>query len=392
MGQCPSNHCHRDLCRDLPEGGSAPKAKSSEGQDSIRQRLHGDELPEELAGALLRAVASIQATRPGNLNLTKSAPLLSRGVQTEPLTPETEVLPELFFVPDGEPWELVQSDTGSEPASEAEEDHLGGLHPAWSEELMMSGLLPEPPREPVLLDVSADAAASVLPEPHGDSAPEQQGASEQQGPSLEAKDPAGAPKGAPTEAPSSGPAAPPQDGQDKGECQKFLLEHEGIWLRCSDQDPVAALKDQKLWRRDDPNPTHLEALPDLKVQIVASSPSANSAGPSVASILREEPPRLKWSDGSIWVREELQGVWKTSSKARYSVVIRGWKVYWDRKLESSPTQLSMGPIFPNCTVTMLLDAGCQGVYDAGPPSKLKWSDGEVWTRSGFEKASVRLEG
>lgn len=30
-------------------------------QDSIRQRLHGDELPEELAGALLRAVASIQA-------------------------------------------------------------------------------------------------------------------------------------------------------------------------------------------------------------------------------------------------------------------------------------------------------------------------------------------
>ena len=32
-----------------------------------------------------------------------------------------------------------------------------------------------------------------------------------------------------------------------------------------------------------------------EVQIVASSPSANSAGPSVASILREEPPRLKWS-------------------------------------------------------------------------------------------------
>ena len=57
--------------------------------------------------------------------------------------------------------------------------------------------------------------------------------------SGQAKDPAGAPKGAPTEAPSSGPAAPPQDGQDKGECQKFLLEHEGIWLRCSDQDPVA---------------------------------------------------------------------------------------------------------------------------------------------------------
>lgn len=30
----------------------------------------------------------------------------------EPLLHVEQVLPELFFVPDGEPWELVQSDTG----------------------------------------------------------------------------------------------------------------------------------------------------------------------------------------------------------------------------------------------------------------------------------------
>lgn len=118
MGQCSSeNSCSEDLCR-RSRRPPAPLAKHDDsalaGEESTPSPAA--ELPSELAGAVAKAVEASQAERSlATLSVPKCK---SKGVQTEPVTPETEVLPETFFVPDGEPWELAPSTEGSEHISE----------------------------------------------------------------------------------------------------------------------------------------------------------------------------------------------------------------------------------------------------------------------------------
>ena len=144
MGQCSSeNSCQADFCHRSCRSDCGRRKKVEDapaaGKDEIRA---GDEdaasprlpaeLPIELAGALAKAVeasaiASAKAVEdkvaefegrwpsppasPKSVNV--SLPKCKhQGVQTEPLPPEIEVLPETFFIPEGEPWELATSTTG----------------------------------------------------------------------------------------------------------------------------------------------------------------------------------------------------------------------------------------------------------------------------------------
>lgn len=103
MGQCSSEtSCSEDLCRPShrrPE--AAPSlAKNDEALAGEESSPSQAELPSELAGAVAKAVEASQEAQKSLATL--SVPKCkSKGVQTEPVTPETEVLPETFFVPDG---------------------------------------------------------------------------------------------------------------------------------------------------------------------------------------------------------------------------------------------------------------------------------------------------
>lgn len=81
----------------------------------------------------------------------------------------------------------------------------------------------------------------------------------------------------------------PEPLEPQEEAESFLKDHQGVWIRRSDQDPVAtwtqrarclgseaALKEFKLWKRGVAHPTPVEALPGFKV--TWSSPKATGYG------------------------------------------------------------------------------------------------------------------
>lgn len=433
MGQCSSeSSCSEDLCRRShrrPE--AAPSlAKNDEALAGEESSPSQAELPSELAGAVAKAVEASQEAQKSLATL--SVPKCkSKGVQTEPVTPETEVLPETFFVPDGEPWELAPSTVGSERCSEIDfraDPALGlsgvdafGMEPGLkgrkqpprlSEDLIMSGLLPEPRDALSVCSVTSsrsspslilqrwstgnDAVVSVARRRSGRSAaggstlesPEVRLAEiqEDQGPVVPSVWDPDAPDVASQVVRQLGlqglvPKQELADANplaDEADARRFLVEHEGVWLQKSDEVPVAAFRDLKLWKKDVAYPTVLEALPGHRVQIPGHT----------ARIVWGPPAELQWSDGSTWIQEELQGRWSSLRRPKKTLVIRDWKVYWDSKVKASPTSLSRVPIFPRSAVTMFLDRECSGIYDPGPPAKLEWSDGEVWSRLSLEEKEV----
>lgn len=421
MGQCSSeNSCSEDLCRR-----SRPPAPLAKHDDSA---LAGEEstpspaaeLPSELAGAVAKAVEASQAERSlATLSVPKCK---SKGVQTEPVTPETEVLPETFFVPDGEPWELAPSTEGSEHISEIDfraDPALGlsgvdafGMEPSLkgrkqpprlSEDLIMSGLLPDP-RDvaPSVASVTSSRSSPSLTLQRLSTADSEKRRRSTAGSTLETpemrlaeiQEDQGAVTAVFPDTPDVASQVVRQLGlaglvqqelsdvtslADEADARRFLLEHQGVWLRRSDEVPVAAFRDLKLWKKDVAYPTPLEALPGHRVQVPGHT----------ARIVWGPPAELQWSDGSSWIQDQLQGRWSSSLRPKYALLIRDWKVYWDSKMKASPTSLSRVPIFPRSAVTMFLDRECSGVYDPGPPAKLEWSDGEVWTRLSLEEKEVR---
>lgn len=433
MGQCSSEtSCSEDLCRPShrrPE--AAPSlAKNDEALAGEESSPSQAELPSELAGAVAKAVEASQEAQKSLATL--SVPKCkSKGVQTEPVTPETEVLPETFFVPDGEPWELAPSTVGSERCSEIDfraDPALGlsgvdafGMEPGLkgrkqpprlSEDLIMSGLLPEPRDALSVCSVTSsrsspslilqrwstgnDAVVGVARRRSGRSAA---GGSTLESPEVrlaEIQEDQGAvvPAAWDPDTPDVASQVVRQLGlqglvpkqeladanplADEADARRFLVEHEGVWLRKSDEVPVAAFRDLKLWKKDVAYPTVLEALPGHRVQIPGHT----------ARIVWGPPAELQWSDGSTWIQEELQGRWSSLRRPKKTLVIRDWKVYWDSKVKASPTSLSRVPIFLRSAVTMFLDRECSGIYDPGPPAKLEWSDGEVWSRLSLEEKEV----
>lgn len=427
MGQCSSeNSCSEDLCRRSqrrPPEAAPSLAKNDEVLAGEESAPAPAELPRELAGAVAKAVEASQEAQKSLATL--SVPKCkSKGVQTEPVTPETEVLPETFFVPDGEPWELAPSTEGSDHISEIDfrtdparglpglgregvdafgmpEPSLKGRKqpPKLSEDLIMSGLLPDPrdvapsvtslasSRSPSLTlqrlstvdsEKRRSTAGSTLesPEMRLVEIQEDEGASKVFPPDVASE--VVRQLGLQGLVPEKQELSDVNPLADEADARRFLMEHEGVWLRTSDEVPVAAFRDLKLWKKDVAYPTPLEALPGHRVQIPGHT----------ARIVWGPPAQLQWSDGSSWVQDELQGRWRSSLRPKYPLLIRDWKVYWDSKMKAAPTSLGRVPIFPRSAVTMFLDRECSGVYDPGPPAKLEWSDGEVWTRLGLEEKEV----
>merc|ERR1711879_106851 len=106
----------------------------------------------------------------------------------------------------------------------------------------------------------------------------------------------------------------------------------------------------------------------------------------LATASRKTAARLDWNDGTVWIREELQGVWSDSP---LEGIPRGricaGHIYWDDRFEHPPSQLGPHPIEPGSIVFMDFNGtDNEAIYCPGPPAKMSWNDGEVWTRMSFE--------
>eukprot|EP00929_Paragymnodinium_shiwhaense_P097838 TRINITY_DN59436_c0_g1_i1.p2 TRINITY_DN59436_c0_g1~~TRINITY_DN59436_c0_g1_i1.p2 ORF type:complete len:244 (-),score=24.68 TRINITY_DN59436_c0_g1_i1:238-969(-) len=109
---------------------------------------------------------------------------------------------------------------------------------------------------------------------------------------------------------------------------------------------------------------------------------------TTAKLYAGPPATLQWSDGAIWTRDELQGVWmiiKQNDRAEPIGVIRDHKVHWDSRFGDSPELLKPCPVMPlQSTSLTVRGVKTTGTFDPGPPAKLTWSDSEVWIRAHFE--------
>jgi len=252
-----------------------------------------------------------------------------------------------FFVPPGEPWETNASESRGEltPGSSGP---LQPEHPApvvlqrmtgrlfFVEELTPPEIVPEPPRD--------------------DESPPGRDRESKQAEPEETKDLSSSRHREQT-------SVPDQSFSKEGSAKGVSLE--GIWLHGSEGAPVAAIKDSYVWWS-----TTLSAPPSL----VHLLPDKVQLDDKTAPLSSQE---LHWSDGSTWVREELQGTWTSSFSSSYAS-IRDWSVSW--KTAAAPVPLKRENIFPRTSVTLLLDPVRRATYEPGVPAKLLWADGEVWTR------------
>eukprot|EP00931_Biecheleriopsis_adriatica_P075913 TRINITY_DN49685_c0_g1_i1.p1 TRINITY_DN49685_c0_g1~~TRINITY_DN49685_c0_g1_i1.p1 ORF type:complete len:367 (+),score=79.87 TRINITY_DN49685_c0_g1_i1:59-1102(+) len=151
----------------------------------------------------------------------------------------------------------------------------------------------------------------------------------------------------------------------------------GVWLDNSDLRPLAMIKDSQVtWiGAESQGPCQISLLPGRKISIQFNGKE------HVATALLGSPPRLSWEDGSIWVRDDLQGCWENKQEKARVGEIKNGKVHWHERFSNAkPTPLSPLPVFPKSTVKMELSEVCSAIYEPGPPAKLTWSDGETWER------------
>eukprot|EP00747_Dinoflagellata_sp_TGD_P169554 gnl/TRDRNA2_/TRDRNA2_198819_c0_seq1.p2 gnl/TRDRNA2_/TRDRNA2_198819_c0~~gnl/TRDRNA2_/TRDRNA2_198819_c0_seq1.p2 ORF type:complete len:150 (-),score=23.32 gnl/TRDRNA2_/TRDRNA2_198819_c0_seq1:109-492(-) len=74
----------------------------------------------------------------------------------------------------------------------------------------------------------------------------------------------------------------------------------------------------------------------------------------------------------------IQGEWCREFDGRPMGNIRGLRILWEEGYQHDPSPLSVNSAGE---VEMILsDIAHTSIYTAGPPPRLKWSDGEVWVR------------
>mmetsp|Transcript_31527 Transcript_31527/g.71622 ORF Transcript_31527/g.71622 Transcript_31527/m.71622 type:complete len:223 (+) Transcript_31527:110-778(+) len=168
-----------------------------------------------------------------------------------------------------------------------------------------------------------------------------------------------------------------EDGLDsqrgKGDINIGLLQ--GPWLdKSKDNMPICNIQDNQIcWHESGVSEFKFIAGGKLLVDI--------DDKPFTATLKPGSPPHLAWSDGCLWVRDELQGQWKKDGNELLGTV-RDGHMYWDAKFEHPPSRLDPTPVLPFGIVTLTLgDEASKGIYDPGPPARLTWDDGEVWIRS-----------
>merc|ERR1712048_835655 len=76
-----------------------------------------------------------------------------------------------------------------------------------------------------------------------------------------------------------------------------------------------------------------------------------------ATFVPGPPAQLRWSDGAIWTRDELQGTWVTTSDDTTDKVgsISEGHVHWDARFCHPPSALSPIPCLPFGTVAMSME-------------------------------------
>mmetsp|Transcript_120403 Transcript_120403/g.239621 ORF Transcript_120403/g.239621 Transcript_120403/m.239621 type:complete len:240 (+) Transcript_120403:159-878(+) len=151
----------------------------------------------------------------------------------------------------------------------------------------------------------------------------------------------------------------------------------GLWLdKSNGHKPICRIKDHKITWYESGNSstfTIVEATNKLAVTIDGKQ--------CTASLVRGSLTQLTWSDGCVWVLDELQGQWaKTGNK--HLGAVRDGQMYWDSKFEHPPSRLTLSREWPFNKVKMQLgDKSHTSTFNPGPPGELKWDDGEIWLRS-----------
>lgn len=150
---------------------------------------------------------------------------------------------------------------------------------------------------------------------------------------------------------------------------------QGPWLdKSKDNIPICNIRDfQICWHES--GSSDFKFIPGGKLHVDIDGT------PFTATFKPGSPPHLAWSDGCLWVRDDLQGQW-TKDGDELLGTIRDAHMYWDAKFEHPPSKLQPVPVLPCGIVCLHLgDEECRGMFDPGPPARLTWDDGEVWVRS-----------
>lgn len=177
--------------------------------------------------------------------------------------------------------------------------------------------------------------------------------------------------------------AKPKEAARSASIPQWIQALAGLWLDAKDLNPMATLQEGKVfWFRYAGHPPAA-----LKVLSDNSFCMATNGKDNLAKLLPGSPPQLQWDDGSTWIREELQGTWKNFDEDRIIGQIMDGRIIWDPVFATpTPTALSPVPPLPQATIQMeLCGEMCSGVFHAGLPAILKWSDGETWTRVGMSR-------
>jgi len=165
---------------------------------------------------------------------------------------------------------------------------------------------------------------------------------------------------------------PPARGQSKVDVGQLR----GLWLdKSNGHKPICRIKDHTITWHENGNSSTLTIEASSKVVVTIDGKKC------AASLVRGPLTQLAWSDGCLWVQDELQGQWAKQGNKQLGVV-RDGHMYWDAKFEHAPSPLALTGEWPFNAGTMQLGEQTHKCsFNPGPPGELRWDDGEIWVRS-----------
>lgn len=184
----------------------------------------------------------------------------------------------------------------------------------------------------------------------------------------------------------------PEEEEGRAKVQPSLAEVDGLWIETSSgpcDEPCCTISQAKVcWNQTrfwGHGSTTLFLAPQHMIGMKVGGKSFTATFTSGC------PACLVWSDGEVWVRDELQGVWVNDGDETLVGTVRNGRLYWEPSLQRPTACLGPFPILPSGVIHLSpgpSDEENRATFDPGPPARLSWAHGEVWKRVSMAPAST----